>query len=340
MQPLVSILIPAYNAERWIAEAIKSSLVQTWPRKEIIVVDDGSRDATLQAAEQFASHNVLVVTQENQGASVARNAALKLYQGDYVQWLDADDILASDKIEKQMEIAQFWKTKRTLASSAWAYFFYRLNRARFTPTSLWADLSPVEWLTRKMGENLHMQTATWLVSRELTEAAGPWDTRLWKDNDGEYFCRVLMASDGVRFVPEAKTFYRRSSSHSVTNIGRSNRKLDSLFLSIQLHIEYLLSMEDSERTRAACLNFLQTRFHNFYPQRPEIVQQVRSLATRLGGELRLPRLNWKYVWIQKAFGWKLAKEVQLIARTQKENVLRWHDKALFRLEQYSSMRGS
>ena len=57
-----------------------------------------------------------------------------------------------------------------------------------------------------MGENLHMQTATWLTSRELAEAAGPWDTRLLVDDDGEYFCRVLLASEGTRFVPEPGCF--------------------------------------------------------------------------------------------------------------------------------------
>src|SRR5438874_10844901 len=105
MKPLVSILIPAYNAEPWIANTIKSALDQTWSRTEIIVVDDGSRDQTLQVARQFASKNVSVVTQENRGASAARNKALELCQGDYIQWLDADDLLSSDKIEGQMESA-------------------------------------------------------------------------------------------------------------------------------------------------------------------------------------------------------------------------------------------
>ena len=81
---------------------------------------------------------------------------------------------------------------------------YRTERARFIPTSLWQDLTPVEWLLRKMGEDQHMQTATWLTSRELAEAAGSWDTRLLSDDDGEYFCRVLLASEGSRFVPEAE----------------------------------------------------------------------------------------------------------------------------------------
>ena len=56
-----------------------------------------------------------------------------------------------------------------------------------------------------MSENLHMQNATWLVSRELAEAAGPWDTRLHYDQDGEYFARVVLASEGTRFVPEAQS---------------------------------------------------------------------------------------------------------------------------------------
>src|SRR5438477_8120607 len=103
MRPLVSILIPAYNAERWIADTIRSALGQTWLRKEIIVVDDGSRDRTLSIAQRFSSKSVSVVTQENQGASAARNRALALSQGESIQWLDADDLLAPDKIAKQVD---------------------------------------------------------------------------------------------------------------------------------------------------------------------------------------------------------------------------------------------
>src|ERR1019366_4379460 len=182
MKPLVSILIPAYNAEEWIGDTIRSSVGQTWPRKEIIVVDDGSRDRTAEVARRFASKEV---------AASARNHALRLCQGDYIQWLDADDLLAPDKIERQLATLRESDSTRTLLSSSWAYFNYRINRARFIPTLLWQDLSPLEWLLREMGNNLHMQTATGLTSRELPEAAGPWDTRLLSDDDCEYFCRVL-----------------------------------------------------------------------------------------------------------------------------------------------------
>ena len=178
MKPLVSILIPAYNAERWIAETIQSALRQTWPRKEIIVIDDGSTDQTLPITREFASKELLVVTQPNQGGSAARNHAFSLSQGEYIQWLDADDLLAPDKIALQMEVADECASKRTLLSSAWGYFLYRPHRASFNRSPLWADLSPLEWLVRKWENNAHMNPATWLVTRELTEAAGPWDPRL------------------------------------------------------------------------------------------------------------------------------------------------------------------
>lgn len=204
MEPLISILIPAFNAEGCIAETIESALCQTWPRKEIIIVDDGSTDQTLAVARKFAGKEVSVVSQPNQGAAAARNKAFSLCQGDYIQWLDADDLLSREKIARQMELFRSYGSRRTLVSSAWGYFFYRVNKARFRPTALWCDLSPVEWMTRKWEQNVFMQTATWLVSRELTEAAGPWDTRLLGDDDGEYFSRVVLKSDRVRFVPDGE----------------------------------------------------------------------------------------------------------------------------------------
>jgi glycosyltransferase involved in cell wall biosynthesis len=333
MTPLVSILIPAYNAERWIAGTIRSALAQTWPRKEIIVVDDGSADRTLAVVRQFASRNVLIVKQQNQGAAATRNRAFQLCQGDCIQWLDADDLLSPNKIASQIAAAEECQDKRKLLSSGWAYFMYRPSKAKSIPTALWCDLAPLEWMLRKWEQGLHMQTATWLVSRELTEAAGPWDTQLMGDDDGEYFCRVLLASSGVRFVPDATVYYRITDSSRWSYIGQSNRKLEAHFLSRQLQIGYLLSMEDGERVRAACLKYLQMAYHNyFYPDQLALVKQSHQLAAMLGGRLEIPRLSWKYRWIQKLFGFAVAKRVRQHWNQYKSSVLRSWDKALFHLE--------
>lgn len=330
MKPLVSILIPAYNAEEWIACTLQSAVAQTWPRKEIIVVDDGSTDRTAEIAGRFSSKEVAVVSKANEGAAAARNHALKLCRGDYLQWLDSDDILAPDKIERQLSALRNGESKRILLSSPWAYFYYRTSRARFFPTSIWCDLSPVEWLLRKMNENLHMQTATWLTSRELAEAAGPWDRRLANDDDGEYFCRVLLASEGTRFVPEAKMFYRITGSKRVSYIGNSDKKKEALLASIKLHIKYLRSLEESGRVRRACITYMQTWYENFYPERPDIVAEVQNLAAQLGGSLEVPRLRWKYAWIKPVLGWEAAKRAQRTLPQLKSSLIRRWDKGLFK----------
>ena len=249
---LVSILIPAFNAQQWIADTLLSAVTQTWERKEIIIVDDGSTDQTLAIARQFESNWVRVVTQKNQGAASARNMALSLCQGDYIQWLDADDILAPDKVARQMAELEQIGSRKTLLSSEFGKFLHRWSNAQFIRTGLWENLSPTEWLLRKMGDNLYMQTATWLVSRELSEVSGPWNASMLSDDDGEYFCRVLLNSDGTRFVPDARVYYRGFRSNSLAYVGRSDRKRDALWLSMQLHVNYLRSLEDSPRARNAC----------------------------------------------------------------------------------------
>jgi glycosyltransferase involved in cell wall biosynthesis len=330
--PLVSILIPAFNAQEWIRDTLRSALEQTWAPKEIIVVDDGSSDSTLAIAREFEAEGVRVVTQQNQGAAAARNRAFSLSTGDYIQWLDADDLLSPDKIQKQMEALGERGSKHTLLSSGWGRFMYRHNRTKFVPTALWADLSPAEWLMRRMEQNLYMQTSTWLVSRELSAAAGLWDTELFSDDDQEYFCRVLLASDSVRFVPNARVYYRASGYGSLSYIGTSERKREAHWRSLQLHIGYLRSLDDSERARAACVRFLQDRMVVFYPEQLDIFRQAEQLSKSLGGQLQVPRLPWKYSWIKTLFGWRLARWAQWSLPKFRWWFVRVWEKALFRME--------
>lgn len=338
MKPLVSILIPAYNAEEWIAETLESAVTQTWERKEIIVVNDGSTDQTGEVARRFAAENVIVVSTENHGPSAAINTAYRLCQGDYIQELDADDILAQDKIEKQLAALRETDGPRTLLSCPRGYFYYSTKRAWFPQTCLWQDLTPVEWLLRSMGQNLPMQNSTWLVSRELSEAAGPWDEQLTHDNDGEYYCRVLLASQGTRFVSQARMFHRVIGTSRMSCIGNSDKKRESLLRSMKRHVQYLLSLEESERVRKACLAYLQTWYGNFYPERPDLVAELQALAAQLQGRLEVPRLRWKYAWIRPVLGSKAAKWAQMALPELKMSCFRRFDKAIYMLEAREATR--
>jgi hypothetical protein len=179
-----------------------------------------------------------------------------------------------------------------------------------------------------------MQTATWLVSRELTDAAGPWDARLLGDDDGEYFCRVINASNGIRFVPQSRVYYRITPSARLSYIGRSNKKMEAQFLGMKLQIGYLRAREDSDRVRAACLIYLQNWLPAFYPNRPDLVQEAQQLAASLGGRLSLPKASWKYAWVEKLFGFAAAKHMQLHYNWCKSSALREWDKMMYSLERH------
>ena len=329
MKPLVSILIPAYNAEEWVAESIQSAVGQTWPRKEIIIVDDGSTDRTGEVASRFAAEDVKVVSTENRGPSAAINTAYRLAQGDYIQELDADDILAPDKIERQLAALRETDGPRTLLSCPRGYFYYSIKRAWFPQTCLWQDLTPVEWLVRSMGQNLPMQNSTWLVSRELAEAAGPWDENLTFDNDGEYYSRVLAASIGTRFVREARMFHRIIGTRQMSSIGNSDKKRESLLRSLKRHVQLLRSLEESERVRKACLAYLQTWYGVF--ERKEHIDELNALAAELQGHLEIPRLRWKYAWIRPLLGSSMANYAQSALPQIKTSWLRRWDKTMCKL---------
>jgi|CXWL01.1.fsa_nt_gi glycosyltransferase involved in cell wall biosynthesis len=106
-QKLVSVIIPAYNAEQFIEEAIESALRQTYSHREVIVVDDGSLDDTKERVSKYAS-DVVYVWQRNSGGfpGSPRNRGLELSRGEFLCFLDADDIMLSDRIQRQVELLE------------------------------------------------------------------------------------------------------------------------------------------------------------------------------------------------------------------------------------------
>ena len=294
--PLVSILIPAYNAERWIAQSIASAAAQTWPNKEIIVVDDGSTDRTASVASALASESLRVHRQANQGAAAARNTAFELCRGDYIQWLDADDLLDPDKIERQIAAVAAGSEARVLLSGAWGTFYSRPERAKFAPSPLWETLGPLEWLRRKMASGSDfMAIEGWLVSRELTEAAGPWDRRLIVDDDGEYFCRVLLACSEVRFVEDSRIRVRRSGAGR----GEPHRPLageDRRAAPVVRVARRLPAVARRQRGDARRL--------------PAVRGKVRGLYPAVGARARAPRdgaagIRWRKDALQRTRGFRI-----------------------------------
>lgn len=331
MRPLVSILIPAYNAERWLAQTLQSALAQTWPRKEVIVVDDGSRDQTLSVARQFEDQNVRVVHQANAGASAARNHAFNLAQGDYIQWLDADDVLERHKIARQMRAAAEHQDPGALFSAAWGRFFHDPLRARDQPGPLWQTLTPADWLIQKFQHNTFMMLDAWLVSRALAQAAGPWDEQLTFDDDGEYACRLVAHSTNVVFVGDARCGYRSGNSASLSwqtaaNADPSMRAQASAYRAITLSIQQLRRLDDGPTARRACVQLVQDTYPLFYAHSPWLRERCEVLAASLGGQLHAPVESAGLRALRHTLGRPGAQAVRCWWYRSRTVALRWRER--------------
>ncbi len=303
--PLVSIIIPCYNAERWVASTIESALRQTWSDKEIIVVNDGSKDQSLSAVRQYEGRGVRVIDQANAGASAARNTGLRAARGDYVQFLDADDLLAPDKLEQQMRLLAPLGS-RVISSSRWAHFREAPAEAVFAEQANYRDLSGVEFLQLHWEEGCMMQPGAWLAPRPLLEAAGLWDESLSLNDDGEYFARVMLAAERIVFCREARTYYRAHHGARLS-ARRDRRSLESLYQSVKLTIERLLAADASARTRGAVAYAWKWTAFELYPDAPDLSRLAEAQAGRLGGSPRPFPAGQRFQLATKLVGWKLAR---------------------------------
>jgi hypothetical protein len=148
--------------------------------------------------------------------------------------------------------------------------------------------------------------------------------------------RVIKASDAIKFVREAKVFYRITASSRLSYVGQSRPKVEAQLLGLQLQMQHLRDLEDSKRTRMACMRRLQLWFSNFYPESADLMAQAEQMANDLGGKLELPRLNWKYSWIQKLFGWTAARTARRSYNRMKSAATRYCDEMLLWIESLGS----
>ena len=307
---LVSILIPAYNAELYIAETLESAIAQTWGNIEIIVVDDGYRDDTLAIAKRYETKGIKVIAQgQNRGQTVALNRCLAEAQGDYIQYLDADDILEPQKIGIQVN-RLLNEPQGTLAIAPWARFYENnLLTAKFKPNRDWKDYdNPIDWLIDGWTDYGTMPPTSWLYPRDVIDETGLWNESLTLNNDMEYFTRAVIASKKLVFCTEARWYYR--SGHPSLSGQRSNQALWSLYEVIRLSTERLLAIENSDRTLYACACYWQLFVFMAYPQALDLIKYAEKQIHDLGGCDLVPEGGLMFKVIRQILGWRIAMRLQ------------------------------
>jgi glycosyltransferase involved in cell wall biosynthesis len=289
--PRVSVLIPCHNAELYIDKTLESVLGQNWPNLEVIVVDDGSTDQT--AA----------------GAAAARNSALGASTGDFIQFLDADDLIDPEKVALQM--ARLMAHPQCIASAEWGRFKGDPTAATFAPESNWQDLAPLEWLRRSREKGLGMLfPALWLIPRAVAERAGPWNESLSLGDDCEYFTRVVLAAERVLFCEGARCRYRSGIPGSLS----ASRDWASWFAVVDLCEGYVLRRDDSEMARRGFALSWQHLAHTCYPYNRMIAEHALSRAVALSPVTIRPDGGLAFRSLSRIVGWRMARRVQVASR--------------------------
>jgi GT2 family glycosyltransferase len=202
MNPRVSICIPCFNAARWIAQSVQSALDQTWQNKEIIVVDDGSSDGSMEMLAPFGT-KIRLLRGEHRGGNSARNEALRVATGEWVQFLDADDFLLPDKIARQFDEAVGGADADVIYSPVWIETTTDGRQERIASnTSPQLDIF-AQWIAWQIP-----QTGGALWRRSALESLGGWKDGQPCCQEHEVYLRAIKA--GLRFVfaPTPHAVYR------------------------------------------------------------------------------------------------------------------------------------
>ncbi len=312
----VSIVIPSYNAEKFIEETLDSVVNQTWKNIEAFVIDDGSKDKTVELARKFESDKLRVIKQKNSGACVARNKGLEMSTGKYIQYLDADDVLSYDKIQAQVETLQ--GSDEYIAVSPTVHFMDGDDYKNMSPReeSYWIhdNDDPVEFLVRLYGgdgERWMVQTSAWLTPKVICDKIGPWDESLLLDQDGEYFARAVLASKGIRTTGGMNYYRRFFFGGNISAKANKKENLESALHALNCKAKYIGEHTNSGRFKRALSTLYLEIAINAHPKFPDLVKICEAKVKETGEKPHVPILGGTIIeTTKKLFGWKTAKSLR------------------------------
>jgi hypothetical protein len=219
--PILSVIIPAYNVAAYIRQAVDSALRQSWNELEIIVVDDGSTDGTMDALHDIEDRRLRRVWQDHAGLAAARNSGIQTARGAYLGFLDGDDLWAKTKAERH--ISFFRDHPEIDLTFSYACLIDELG----------LEIAPI-----KSGCSREISFQTLLIEcplfavlkREAIERAGLFDTSLVASEDLDMWLRIAMQRRGnISCIPEFLAFYRRRAGQLTGDLHRLEEAWQQLF---------------------------------------------------------------------------------------------------------------
>ncbi len=222
LKATVSVIVPAYNAEAYICQAIESVLMQTLEPLEILVIDDGSTDQTSYLIEQYG-FPVRLLKQKNQGVSAARNLGIGQARGDFIAFLDADDVFIDRaKLEKQLTL--MLEKQSDVVMSGWRITDENLNK--IADYQMWLEVPHLNLFN--LVRTSAIMTCSWLISRSRLLEVNGFDEQLTNVEDLDLICRLALANCRMHCLPEITVAYRRHKTNATNQIRRQHQGMQKV----------------------------------------------------------------------------------------------------------------
>ncbi len=301
-----------YNAEKYIGEAIESIQNQTYKNLEIIIVDDGSSDNSYEIAKKYQNiyFNIILHRQKNQGPGAARNSAFSLSSGEYIQYLDADDLLAPRKIELQVrELLRH--DKKTFVFGNVVEFTESISDGKFFNFPFFKNYdNPIELLKDFWSSSGMIATHSFIVSRELIQNCGLWNETWILNEDGEFISRLISESTKAIYLSHSFSYYRKGNTTSL-NSTRTERHYISQFDSYDSYYNiYKYKFDKDPSLLMALAKRYSLLIYNMYPNFPSLRKEVEKKLFALGLNKPIIVGSKKFVLLAKLIGFYNALYIQ------------------------------
>jgi glycosyltransferase involved in cell wall biosynthesis len=236
--------MPAFNAAQHIRQSIQSVLEQTFDNWDLIIVDDGSTDGTAAVAGSFSDSRIRCISQENGGQAAARNTGITSTQGEFIAFLDADDLWLPEKLDRQIAVAR--RTSADVVYCDGYVFFDAGNDERSDFFAVVPGLKDGATMVSLLYQHNRIATLSAMVKRNVIESVGRFDeSRLFQNcEDYELWLRLARAGSSFYGMPDKLMRYRR---HESSTTHRDSRMLRPMIEVVKKHGDAV--DEKTSRTR-------------------------------------------------------------------------------------------
>lgn len=226
-QPLISIVTPVFNAEKFLAETIESVRAQTYKNWELLLVNDGSKDNSLKIAKEYAKKDkrIKVYSIENSGAAVARNTGIEKAKGDYICFIDADDLWKKEKLEKQLNFMQEKKC-------AFSFTGYEFANEKGEPNGKVVNVP--EKITYKQAlKNTTIWTSTVMLNMNILTKDDIYMPLVKRGQDTATWWKILKRIEYADGLDNSLSYYRRPAKSLSSNKLKALKRTWNLYRNIE-----------------------------------------------------------------------------------------------------------